>query len=1053
MKTVSIHTSIHRWVVIIFIGISCFVDDIAYAKPSLHKAVPRDPFIVIQSGPTVRIPGIGTPTVIRIFNATGPVRWEFNNEVVGEGITHDVIAAGVYYASVMIRLGGQEIWTTVSSIRILPVSHNLTLEGPNPLNPSVHTGYCVTSNGQSYIDRVLWYRNNVYLPENNTRCMAIVMPAHYHAFVTYRFESDNVTFRIEGETIQPALQAPIVSIDKTIYDPVSSPPSISVSYATSYSAIRYYRNATVIQGAGGYGHQVSNTGTYWVLGILPNGTYAYANEIIIDKGSIPEPIIGADGDYLKYEDPEIHLSVQQNYNVGYTWFFNNQPIEGSNTQGITIHTPGTYKVTACARFPDGTRECKTAEKVITGEVLFVNYSRTQAPLVEGVTTRQQLDALPAHELRTATLYYDGFIRPIQEVAKGYSPNGKDMASFISYDQFDRLHKKFLPFERNTNDGLYRYLSATHHNNHQAFFQNPNDDIADTQYPYSELVYEASPLNKVIEQSFPGEDWKVGEHSIRTHEDLNTGMHSVKLWKPEGNTLVSMTYLPARLKISRVMDENGHSRYAYFDKYGNKVMDETEQQGMLKHRTYYVYNDLNKLIYIIPPQTAANHHQSPIIDAETIQRECYRYRYDERGRVIEKGTPGASAVYILYDPWDRVVLTQNGNQRVRHQWTFYKYDAMDRTVMTGEMLFDQTPATLNQSIKDFYAHVSQTPSIRYEDRLTPGIHGYSNRSFPVLANGMQVYGVTYFDDYNFSSSRYAFRAEPALGLNEYFNRVQGMVTGSKTLILGTNEYIQTVQYYDTQYRPIQTISDNGIGGIDRTSKQYNFTNALVKEKTIHQGTEQIVIEKTYTYDHTGRLLTLHHQINDGAPVLISDHHYNALGELAEKNIHKNGNQFLQSLDYRYNTRGWMTSMNGENTPEPNASYNDFYQYQLYYSENAAITSVNQIPQYNGNISAFKETRPFYVNQGIPYQSLYSYEYDQRDQLIQASYYQLSDRSKDGWYDVSGISYDLNGNLITLKRHGVVDHVPQMLDNLQYHYIGNQLRGVSDSANKVAGFVKP
>ncbi|WP_040497703.1 hypothetical protein, partial [Fulvivirga imtechensis] len=37
-------------------------------------------------------------------------------------------------------------------------------------------------------------------------------------------------------------------------------------------------------------------------------------------------------------------------------------------------------------------------------------------------------------------------------------------------------------------------------------------------------------------------------------------------------------------------------------------------------------------------------------------------------------------------------------------------------------------------------------------------------------------------------------------------------------------------------------------------------------------------------------------------------YNELGELIEKNLHVENNQPHQSVDYRYNIRGWLENIN-------------------------------------------------------------------------------------------------------------------------------------------------
>ncbi|MFN3909580.1 MAG: hypothetical protein ACK4JX_11200 [Flavobacterium sp.] len=52
----------------------------------------------------------------------------------------------------------------------------------------------------------------------------------------------------------------------------------------------------------------------------------------------------------------------------------------------------------------------------------------------------------------------------------------------------------------------------------------------------------------------------------------------------------------------------------------------------------------------------------------------------------------------------------------------------------------------------------------------------------------------------------------------------------------------------------------------------------------------------------------------------------------------------------------------------------------------------------------------------------------------------------------MSYDKNGNILTLNRTGNVDGFDQIIDDLTYDYIGNQLQKVTDApiANAHFGF---
>jgi hypothetical protein len=48
------------------------------------------------------------------------------------------------------------------------------------------------------------------------------------------------------------------------------------------------------------------------------------------------------------------------------------------------------------------------------------------------------------------------------------------------------------------------------------------------------------------------------------------------------------------------------------------------------------------------------------------------------------------------------------------------------------------------------------------------------------------------------------------------------------------------------------------------------------------------------------------------VFLAENKYNELGQLIEKNLHIEEGAPIQSIDYRYNIRGWLKSINGANS---------------------------------------------------------------------------------------------------------------------------------------------
>src|SRR5690606_32248511 len=71
-------------------------------------------------------------------------------------------------------------------------------------------------------------------------------------------------------------------------------------------------------------------------------------------------------------------------------------------------------------------------------------------------------------------------------------------------------------------------------------------------------------------------------------------------------------------------------------------------------------------------------------------------------------------------------------------------------------------------------------------------------------------------------------------------------------------------------------------------------------------------------------------------------YNEVGQLVSKRLHNVGvSSAKQSVDYRYNIRGWLTGINdlSDNT-------DDLFQFDLRYND---PTVVGTVSQFNGNIS--------------------------------------------------------------------------------------------------------
>ena len=125
-------------------------------------------------------------------------------------------------------------------------------------------------------------------------------------------------------------------------------------------------------------------------------------------------------------------------------------------------------------------------------------------------------------------YFDGLGRAKQQIAIKASPNRQDLISHITYDELGRQDKQYLPFEARTLVGSYRNVDEQQ--NIQAYYKNKYaQDFTGASIQevnaYSQSVYEASPLNRVIEQAAPGTTWQYDPKNVElinvTYSDMPT----------------------------------------------------------------------------------------------------------------------------------------------------------------------------------------------------------------------------------------------------------------------------------------------------------------------------------------------------------------------------------------------------------------------------------------------------------------------------------------------------------------------------------------------------
>ena len=104
----------------------------------------------------------------------------------------------------------------------------------------------------------------------------------------------------------------------------------------------------------------------------------------------------------------------------------------------------------------------------------------------------------------------------------------------------------------------------------------------------------------------------------------------------------------------------------------------------------------------------------------------------------------------------------------------------------------------------------------------------------------------------------------------------------------------------------------------------------------------------------------------------------MGQLLNKKIHQSPSHpnALQKLDYYYNIRGWLNSINRPTTSETGYEESDLFNEELHYNTNIVL---GVAPNYNGNIS-----EEVWKGGYDRYYKVYKFTYDAANRLTDATY---------------------------------------------------------------------
>lgn len=740
-----------------------------------------------------------------------------------------------------------------------------------------------------------------------------------------------------------------------------------------------------------------------------------------------------------------------------------------------------------------------------------------------ITTESEMvsSSKTTREVHQSTIYIDGLVRPFQTVDKQASPAGMDMVKPGVYDAYGREQFQYLPFASNslqsgdvTNDGS---LKLDAFQQQSAFSKN---EYPGQNYFYTQTTYEPSPLNRTTNNDPEGNQWVGSSRGTATQYQINTSVDNVQTWNiysTPGSLPISAGAYPAgQLDKIVITDAQNHKQIVYKDNLGQIVLKKVQNSatpggdhtGWLC--TYYVYDDLGNLRFVIPPDAVQlmNASGSWSINQTTADALCFRYEYDSRNRKAVEKTPGKGEVDYVYDISNRLAFSQDANMHTSGQWLTYLYDIFDRVVATGITGYTGTTSQLQQSVTtQNTAQVNSSTLTQDLPLSSPNTTGNYTASHSItmsspfstaaggpfsasivsmtsqatsntqlvsitpIPNGsaFSLLTATYYDNYSWTgqtglassinqthttdgtyfNTSYNTNPDYAQPITQYAS-ARGLITGTMAAVLPANgQLLYTESFYDDRARVIQTQSFNITGGLDITTRQYDFTGKVLRQLVQHtkngNNPQSHTVLTKNSYDPMGRLQTITKIIQSTIGGVtysvpektIASYQYNELGLKKTTSYGSN----LETMSYDYNVRGWMV---GANRSYLNGQSSHYFGFETGFDNPASsVPGTNyNTPEYNGNLSGV-----MWKTAGDQKAKKYDFTYDPSDRLTIADFNQYSgsafDKSAGLDFSVPNLAYDHSGNITYMQQNGWKLGGSLPIDKLTYAYSNsNQLTSVTE-----------
>lgn len=590
------------------------------------------------------------------------------------------------------------------------------------------------------------------------------------------------------------------------------------------------------------------------------------------------------------------------------------------------------------------------------------------------------------------VYYNGLGYEEQQVKSHWVSSLTTLYLPVVYDAMHRPDSVgYLPYIKSSTTAQ---MDANAISSQASFYQSSFSDSRG----YSTTTYESTPEGRPLQTAKPGEAW-IGHPALISYRvsDLNDLVPTFTFTHSSSNPTVAVgSSLPGgSLLCTSTTDEDGRETQSFTDPLGRLICSRQINVGQSGQNadTYYVYDLRDSLVCVVSPEASASIQTGQVSSftfGDTFSAGgCFLIWRDGFGRPIGTSAPGGGKITTEYDSRGRISKTGSAVMRNNVFEKVFYYDTYDRVTAETFQKLDNTQEYGGRRDYSYYSYSGSGTDYGSSYAFVPDEAASASDRETVKIKGFLKHEV--------------LRPVPELDKTSHDGFTRG------------KEY-----YYDKYGRVIQTVEVDSDGWKARYSNKYDFLGNIVKTREVHfsPAGDSTVLVSTYNRNKRRGQLESYERSLNGSSLPSFSYTYNDLGMLSKRS----SGTFQQ--EYTYDIHGWET--------QSKASYmsTTLLQENLRY---ATPVKTGSVGLWSGRISEIASTLHGRAAQ------TYDYFYNNAWRIYSANHFNGSiSVSKEVEND---ILYDLDGNLLALKRYGT----SALEDNLTYSYSGGRLASVYDAVD--------